>query len=152
MIRTTAIAFILAASSATADMAPDRVSILAGSRHIGAAGMFNETNPGVMLTWSDVIGSADLTVGAYHNSYSDTSTIATMSLPVINWDGGELSVFGGFAHYPDQGDNIAIGIGDVIPMGGFQINHGNLFAQVIPMNGKPVDAIVSFGFTFEVGQ
>lgn len=33
---------------------------------------------------------------------------------------------------------------------GVQVRHRNLFAQIIPMDGKPVDAVVSIGVTFDL--
>lgn len=144
-----ALALVLFATSATAD--PDRVSVLVGSHHIGAAGQFEEFNPGVFLTWEG--DRIDWTVGAYHNSYGRDSVAVTAALPVWSWDGGEAALFAGLAHYPVDGRRFAVHLGnDIVPLAGLQVRHGNLFAQVIPMDGKPVAAVVSFGVTFEFAR
>lgn len=136
----------LLATPAVSD--PDRVSILLGSRHIGASG-FQEVNPGVFVTWE---GRVDTTVGVYHNSYGRTSVAVTAAVRVHEWQGGALSLFAGAAHYPGDGRNFRVSVGDVVPLVGVQIQYGNTFAQIIPMDGKPVNAVVSFGVTFELGK
>lgn len=127
---------------------PDRASVLLGSRHIGATG-YEEFNPGVFLTWE--WDRVQWNVGVYQNSYGKPSAAATVALPIIRWDDGELSAFLGGAYYPEDGRHQAIHLGDFIPMGGVQLRHRSLFMQVFPMDGKPVDAIISFGLTFELG-
>lgn len=148
----TRVAVILAllAAPAAADMAPDRVSLLLGSHHVDARTEFVERNPGLFLTWD---GAVDVSVGAYRNSYGETSVAAMAALPLVAWDGGEASVFAGVAHYPNDGEKFATHIGsDVVVLGGVQVRHGNLFAQVIPSDGVWADAIVSVGLTMELGQ
>lgn len=126
---------------------PDRVSVLIGSYHAGAPGQFNETNPGLFLTWET--DTLDYSVGVYHNSYGRTSVAATASIPVWSWDNGETSLFGGVAYYPVDGRRFAVHLGgDIVPLRGLQVRHGNLFGQIVPMDGQPVDILYTFGVTF----
>lgn len=144
----TVLAMLLLGAPASADI--DRVSILAGSHHADAKLQFNEFNPGVFLTFEG--DTVDWSVGAYKNSFGKNSVAATVAIPVIEWDHGEASVFAGLAYYPGDGRYFAVHAGDVVPIGGLQVRHENLFLQVIPSDGEITDAIVSFGVTFEVGQ
>lgn len=144
MLKTLTVAVALMATPALA--APDRVSILLGSNHVGATDHFEEVNPGVFLTWDW------LTVGAYRNSYGKASVAVTGALPLIKWKTGELSAFAGVALYPGDGRRFAVHAGDVVPVGGLQLRQGNMFMQVIPSDGKAVDAIVSFGMTFDLNN
>ena len=142
MLKVLAIAVALTATPVLAT--PDRVSILLGSNHVGSTERFEEVNPGIFLTWDW------LTVGAYRNSYGKVSVAVTGALPLLAWDTGELSAFAGAALYPGDGRHFAVSAGDVVPVGGLQLRQGNMFMQVIPSDGKVVDAIVSFGMTFDV--
>lgn len=142
---------IAAAAIAIASTAAhaDRLSVLIGSRHIGATG-FEETNPGIFYTLErDRLG---LSLGVYRNSYGKASVAAFASWDVAAWDGGALAVFGGVAHYPGDGRTMAIHAGDVVPLAGLQIRQGNFFAQLVPMDGKPVKALIAFGLTFDLSK
>ena len=142
MVKSVLFAVLLAfATPAIAD--PDRVSVLIGSRHIGASG-FTEQNPGLFLTWER---SLHWSVGVYRNSYDRRSVAVFAARPVAAWRGGELSLFAGLAHYPQDGRRSRVALGDTLPMAGVQIRQGLVYAQIIPMDGKPVDALVSFGLT-----
>lgn len=129
---------------------PDRVSLLLGSHHVDAKYDFNERNPGVFLTWER--SRVDWTVGVYDNSFGKPSVAVTAALPVTQWERGEVSLFAGLALYPGDGRYFAVHAGDVVPIGGLQVRHGNVFMQVIPSDGVITDAIVSFGLTFQIGQ
>lgn len=124
---------------------PDRASVLIGSRHLGASG-FQEKNTGLFLSWERE--HFDISAGAYRNSYDKMSIAVTLSKPIATWERGELSVFAGAAHYPHDGRHFAVSVGDVVPIAGLQLRQGHAFAQIIPMDGKPVKAVVSFGITF----
>ena len=145
MIRAVALITALWPAAVIAD--PDRVSILLGARHIGGAGL-EEFNPGVFVTWERRV---DWSVGVYRNSYGNGSIAATVAAPVARWRGGEAAIFGGVAWYPGTGRHEVAHVGDVVPIGGLQVRHGNAFAQFIPLDGKPVAAVVSFGLTFRLG-
>lgn len=132
----------------TATAGPDRVSVLVGSKHFGSSG-FNEKNYGVFLTWED-LGPVDVSVGAFKNSYYKTSVAVTAALPVYDWGTGEISLFAGIAHYPEDGRNFKYGMQDIVPIGGIQARQGNMFVQFTPMDGKPVDALIAFGFTMSL--
>ncbi len=138
---------LLSMSPARADMAPDRVSILIGSHHAGGVG-FESRNPGVFATWER--GPVDFTLGAYRNSYGRGSVAATVAIPVWSGESTDISLFGGAAYYPNDGRRFAVHAGDVVPIGGLQIRYRNLFAQLIPGNGKHVDAVIGFGLTWAV--
>lgn len=143
-----AIAFILlTATSAQAD--PDRISMLIGSHHIGATQHFQESNPGVFMTWEDR-GGFDLSFGSYQNSYGKQSIAATAALPILRGENADLSVFVGVALYPGDGRNFAVHAGDLVPIGGLQLRVGNVFVQAMPGDGRIVDGIVSFGMTWRL--
>lgn len=145
-LATTAAALIIAATTAQAD----RISVLIGSHHVGAPGQFEEFNPGVFYTWDD--RTVDLSAGIYRNSYGGVSVAGTAALPLVSWESGEVAAFAGLALYPGDGDRFKYSIGDVVPLAGLQVRQGHAFAQIIPMDGDPVDVLVSFGITWEVGQ
>jgi hypothetical protein len=136
------------ATGAQAD--PDRVSILLGSNHIGAKLAFEEVNPGVFLTWEGA--RIDWSVGAYRNSFGKPSVAVTAALPILRWRDGEAAIFAGAALYPGEGRTFAAHAGDVVPLAGIQLRQGNVFAQIIPSDGRTAAAIVSVGVTFALKQ
>tara|TARA_R110000851_G_scaffold59347_9_gene137413 strand:- start:18313 stop:18789 length:477 start_codon:yes stop_codon:yes gene_type:complete len=148
-ILATLIAASITFTSDTATAGPDRVSLLLGSKHVGAErGAFNETNPGLFFTWE---GEAlDKTVGIYKNSYDGVSLSATVALPIVKWKDGEAALFAGAALYPDVGRTFKYHVGDVIPIGGLQIRHKYAFVQIIPMDGDHVDFLIDGGITFKM--
>lgn len=125
---------------------PDRVSILLGSKHIGAQVAFEETNPGLFLTWEG--DRVDFSLGAYHNSYGRTSVAAMWGLPVLSGDRGEVSLIAGVAYYPENGRTFKLHAGDFVPMVGVQARYGNLFLQAYPGDGAYMDGLVAMGVTF----
>lgn len=137
------------ATSAIAE--PDRVSILLGSKHIGQSG-FEEVNPGIIVTWEDRAWGLDYSLGAYRNSFGKGSVVATAALPIKTWKDGQLSAFGGLALYPGNGDNFLVHAGDVVPIGGLQIRHKNVFGMLMPGDSKDLKAILAFGVTFKLKQ
>lgn len=137
--------------AAGAHAGPDRVSILVASQHLGASVSFEQVNPGVFVTWEDRALGLDYTVGAYRNSYGRGSVAATAALPVLSWSTGEVSLFGGVALYPGDGRSFSASIGDFVPVGGLQLRQGNVFGQIMPGDGRIADAVVSLGFTFNIG-
>lgn len=146
-----ALALLLSLLPLAAHAGPDRVSVLLASRHVDAASAFNEVNPGVFLTWEEVAwgGRLDATLGVFHNSYERTSVAATLAWPV--WEPApwaEVALFGGIAHYPDDGRRFAVHAGDFVPLGGLQWRAGHVFGQVIPLDGVEADAILTVGVTF----
>ena len=128
---------------------PDRVSILLGSEHVGATANFKEVNPGVFLTWE---GRFDWTVGVFRNSYGRGALAGTVAMPLYEEGRFSLDAFLGAAYYPEDGRNFKVHVGDVIPIGGLQARYGNVFMQVLPMDGSVADAVVSFGLTFGLGE
>ena len=142
---------IIAAFHAGEVQAQDRVSFLFGSRHVDMSTDFNETNPGVFLTWEDAVGPLDVSEGVYLNSYENTTVIFTASYDVIEWENGAIGVFGGVAHYPVNGPKKLPCCGGWVPMGGFQMRQGNVFTQYIPMPGvgRYTRGIFTVGLTFD---
>lgn len=143
-----AAALCLLPSIASAFDAPDRVSVLMGSYHVDAKLDFNQTNPGIFLTWEK--GRIDYSIGVYDNSFNKTSVAVTAAIPVIRKGDFEASVFAGLALYPEDGRMFAFHIGDVVPIGGLQVRYKNAFVQVIPSDGVMVDAIIAGGITFRL--
>lgn len=141
---------LIASAPGSAQAGPDRVSILGGSYHVDAKIAFEQVNPGLFVTWEDRWMGLDYSVGLYRNSFGKASVAASAALPVVRWDEGELSLFAGAALYPGDGRFFAVHAGDVVPIGGLQVRHRNLFMQVIPSDGVYTDAIVSAGITFNL--
>jgi hypothetical protein len=148
MIRSLFAATILFAAPAAAD--PDRISILLGSNHIAAKMDFEEVNPGVFLTWERT--RIDWSVGVYRNSFGKPSVAVTAALPILRWRDGEVAIFAGAALYPGEGRTFAAHVGDVVPLAGIQLRQGNVFAQIIPSDGRTAAAIVSVGVTFALNE
>jgi len=148
MTRAALILAALIAFCAPAHADPDRLSILLGSAHVGGDG-FDGRNPGIALTWEDV-GDFDLSVAAYRNSYGRGSLAVTAALPVIRWADGEAALFLGAALYPEDGRRFRFHVGDVVPVGGVQLRHRNLFLQIMPGDGRAMDAVVAGGVTFSI--
>lgn len=126
---------------------PDRISILLGSKHIGAIYAFEETNPGIFLTWEERFLKLDYSLGIYRNSFADISVAATAAFPIFERQETQLSVFAGLALYPETGDAFAVHYGDIVPIAGIQGRHQNMFLQIMPGSDM---AIVAFGITFEI--
>lgn len=131
---------------------PDRVSILGNSKHIGFRyDKYNETNPGVFLTWDDAIApNVDFSVGAYQNSYARLSVMASASWLPIEVGPIQAGVFAGVAHYPVNGRDQPFHIGDWVPMAGVQVIAGNFFIQAMPASTNLKRSIIAAGITFEV--
>lgn len=147
------VAATVAALTITAGAArsgPDRVSILLGSEHLGATRAFEEVNPGLVLTWSNVLldDRIDIGLGAFRNSYGDGSAVVTSALPLWRRETWSVDLFGALAWYPGNGDRFTHAMGDVVLIGGAQARYRNLFVQAIPAGGSGADAVVSFGLTF----
>lgn len=147
MIKNVAIAFAALTLAQPASADPDRISLLLGSKHFGSSG-YNENNPGLFATWEKE--NVHLSLGAFHNSFSKPSIAATAYIPMLEWDNGNAGPFVGLAYYPEDGRRHPINIGDVIPLAGLQARQKNLFIQLTPMDGKPVDALISFGLTLNL--
>lgn len=140
---------IVLTSLPAAAKGPDRISFLAGSKHINPGSDFNEFNPGVFLSWGE---SDSFSVGTYHNSYGRQSVAATYTWDIAGNDFIDVGLFAGAALYPEDGRRFAIHLGDVVPFGGLQLRVGHVFANVIPGDGKEVDGIIGFGLTFRTDE
>lgn len=135
-------------SAAPALAGPDRIALHFGSFHAGANEDFQEFNPGVFVSWER---ETILSIGVYQNSFDDVSIAATSAVPLTMGDGYRFDFFAGLAWYPDRGREFSVSVGDVVPLAGLRLTYGNAFVQLIPSNGKRVDAIISFGLTFPLG-
>ncbi|MEL6915758.1 MAG: hypothetical protein AAFP13_14775 [Pseudomonadota bacterium] len=120
---------------------PDAVSLLLGAHHLGADG-FEDFVPGVFLTWDRQV---DVTVGAFRNSYGEASASLTGAVDLFDWSGGAAQAFGGLAYYDNAETITDFRVGDFVPLLGLQLRQGPVFAQVIPLDGTPVDGIVTLG-------
>lgn len=145
------LAATLAVSGVTAaEAGPDQVSILLGSYHVGATRDFEEFNPGVILTWKELLwqNRLDVGFGIFRNSYGDASVVATTALPLVRDRNWGLDLFAALATYPGEGDQFSHSIGDVVPIAGLQARYRNVFVQAIPSGGNSVDATLTYGLTF----
>lgn len=128
---------------------PDRLSITIGSYHTDTSYDWHEVNPGVFLTWENV-GPLDLSLGAFRNSFGGAAVAAVAAFPLIDWQSGQLAVFGGLGWYPGHGDEFLAHAGDLVPMGGLQLRQGNVFVQLMPGKIEPPEAIIAVGLTFKL--
>lgn len=128
---------------------PDRISVLIASYHVNNKKDFNETNPGLFLTWEEDI---EWTLGIYTNSYHRTSVAAAAQLPVAGGASWSIAVFGGAAYYPGDGRHFAVAAGDVVPLAGLHLRWGPVFAMAIPLDGKTADGILAMGLTVPIGR
>lgn len=128
------------------------MSLLIGSYHVNPASDFEESNPGLFVTWEDAWGGPlDVSLGGYQNSYGRGSASAFASLPFLEAENFEASVFGGLAHYPEDGRNFALSYEDVVVLGGLQLRWGPTFMQIVPGDGQEADAVVAFGISSPLG-
>jgi len=138
------------ATSALADLQPDRLSFLIGSDHINATYPYNEKNPGVFLGWDGDYFSTD--VGVYKNSFGKTSVAITVSKKILERENFHLDVIGGFANYPGNGKDFMVHFGDVTPIVGLQAVYKDYYVQIFP--GCPgcgeVPAVLAIGVTFDL--
>jgi hypothetical protein len=137
---------VLAACPVMAD--PDRAHLLVGSDHIGAAAGFNEFNPGLFLSWETHWGA--WSAGAFVNSYGAASVAGFASLSLAGGPGWDVSLFAGAAHYPGDGRRFAVHAGDWVPLGGLQVRADPFFVQVMPSDGRAVDAVLAMGLTWAI--
>jgi len=143
MIR--ALLFLLFATSpAVAD--PDRVAVLLGSHHIGAAEEFEEVNPGLFLEWETE--GPSYSVGIFRNSYGRASIAAAAHWPIYERGGFLADITAGAAYYPEDGRTIRIAIGDVVPILGIRARYKSAYLLAVPNDGAVADYVVGFGLTF----
>lgn len=148
----TLIALLLTSTCAFgADWSPDRATILLGSKHIGSSYQFNETNPGLLLTWNLPNDRFAVTGGAYLNSFGRLSTAAFGSWTFYRKGRFEASLLAGVAHYPVDGRRFLVSYKDFVPMGGVEARYGNFAAQYYPDFSHGMKGIVSFGIVVPLG-
>ena len=70
---------LLCLAVSTAQAGPDRISVMLGTHHAGADIDYEEVNPGLFLTWSQLMwqNRLDLTVGGIRTSNGDFSLAVT---------------------------------------------------------------------------
>ncbi len=126
---------------------PDRLSVLLGSEHVNATRSFQEFNPGVFLTWERGL---NYSAGLYYNSYKKVSPLVSVG---YDWEVAQdfdLGAFFAVAVYPGDGDEFSHAMGDVVPFVGLQARYKNVFVQLIPADGDSLDALFTFGLSFEL--
>jgi hypothetical protein len=148
VIRTLVLLIAALPGLARADARPDRAALLLTSIHVGATQDFEEINPGLFLQWDG--SPLDWTLGAYHNSYGDSSVAAFASLPVRRWEGGEAAIFLGLARYPGVAETFRVHLGEWVPLGGLYLRQGPAFVQLMPSDGVAADAVIAAGLTFDL--
>lgn len=131
----------------TAHAGPDRISLLIAAEHFGGDG-FETFTPGLFATWD--YGRTELSVGAFRNSYGEGSVAGTLGYTLREWGSGNIQAFGGVAYYDNADEITDFRVGDVVPLLGVQLRQGAIFTQLLPLDGDPVDAILTFGLTTEL--
>lgn len=129
----------------------DRVTVLLGSHHAGASNQYEEFNPGLFYTWERPV--VDLSAGAYRNSYGNLSVAGFVGKRLWDWESGAFSVFGGLAHYPENGRRIESHIGgNVVGLVGLQLRQGPVVLQALPYREGSAKGLFTFGLSFDVGE
>ena len=131
----------------TAAAGPDRLSVLLGSEHVNATRSFQEFNPGIFLTWERGL---NYSAGLYYNSYKKVSPLVSVG---YDWEVAQdldLGAFFAVAVYPGDGDEFSHAMGDVVPFVGLQARYKNVFVQFIPADGDALDALFTFGLSFDL--
>lgn len=146
MIRVIALILALLAMPAAAQ---DRITLMLGSAHVADGGRYDGRNPGLILTWEST--RADISIGAYRNSYGRGSLVAMAALPVITRDDWRLGLALGLAWYPQDGRTFPVHLGDVVPLAGLQLRHRNLALLILPGDGRTSRATIAAGLTFPIG-
>ena len=60
------------------------------------------------------------------------------------------NVFGRLSQYFCPATHFRMHAGDVVPIGGLQVQHRNAFLQIMPSDGGAVDAVIAMGLTFSL--
>ncbi len=135
---------VMMAGSAVAG--PDRVSLSLGSSHVNLGDGWEEVNPGAFLTWER--DRVNYSVGAFRNSHGKGAIAAFVGYDVIQSGDFEAGLFIGAALYPGDGRYYDVHVGDLIPMGGIQVQYKNTFVQYMPTNADA--GVMTFGLTWEL--
>lgn len=151
----TTIALAIAATSASADMIPDGVSIPLYVEHVNYQyddwnqGFAN--NLGVLLEW-EVTETIDFTAGLYNNSFAELSTTAFVTWSPIYGDNWSLGVLAGFATYDLETTPLdmpsRLGETDFIAIGAVRAQYESIYATYTP-TGPDGLAIITAGVQFD---
>ena len=126
---------------------PDRISFLVGTEHVNASRDFQEFNPGVFLTWEH---NLNYSVGVFYNSYEEVSLLGSIGYDYEIARDFDVGAFAAIALYPGDGDEFRYSAGDLVPLVGLQARYKNVFVQFLPADGESLDALFTFGLTFEL--
>lgn len=143
-------ALLLTASPALADgFVPDYAMIPLASHHYGDWGEdddddFNETNPGLLLTWAERAYDLNYTVGAYRDSQSDTSVHLSAAKMWKIGEHAQVGIVGAYLH--SFGD----GYTGVAPS--IQLSYKYLFLNAATGYDDGVYGVVSTGFIIPIGR
>ena len=126
---------------------PDRISFLLGTEHVNASRDFQEFNPGVFLTWERDL---NYSLGVFYNSYEEVSLLGSIGYDYEITRDFDIGAFAAIALYPGDGDEFRYSAGDLVPLLGLQARYKNVFVQFLPADGESLDALFTFGLTFEL--
>ena len=149
MLRILAATFYLGLAAPAFSTTPTSLGLHFGSHHVAPGQRFEETNPGLFLNWERRLSWS---LGLYRNSYGDLSWAAVVGLPIYTAGAFQAEVFGGWAHYPEEGRKFRTGVGDMIPIGGLRLRYRQIFVNLLPSDGTVTDGIISFGIRVPLGR
>ena len=133
---------------------PDRLHVLLRSYHaLPARGQFpyDETNPGLILTWDDPWRGLDASVGVFQNSFSRPSALVSVSK---DWPVGDEHTLGAvlaLATYREE-DAIFQPLGHgLVLIPSLQMRWTNFFIQGTPLpDPDNIGVVFAYGLTFDL--
>ena len=135
-------------SSVEIALAQDRGHVLLSSYHampLRDEFDYQETNPGLVLTWNAAWQNYDVSVGAFHNSFDATSALVGLSKPLGATGAIDWRAVAALATY-DVEDPIFQPIGGgLVLIPAVQAEIGRTFVQITPLP-DPDNAGLVFSF------
>ena len=135
---------------------PDRLYVLIGSYHaLPLADTFDykETNPGLFLVWEEKLASLDLTLGAYENSFSDTSVLIGLSKTWPLSSEADLHGLIALSNYKAEDPIFQPLGGGLVVIPALQVSWRHMFLQATPIPDPDNTGIVfSYGLSFDLSR
>ena len=133
--------------------APDRVHILLGTYHAVPARTsfaYEETNPGLILTWDQAWRGLDVSAGLFENSFSDTSPLLAIGKTWTLEHEIQGRALVALARYEEEDPIFQPLRNGWVLIPSLQISYRQVFAQVTPLpEPDNTGLIFAYGLEFE---